>query len=81
MTEIERICRQLESQGLDVNNRHVLVTIESKLPKWIVRDLYCLREAYGTPYDVTMLRKIVRAKLRASEHSELMCGSLESNTG
>ena len=30
------------------------------------------------PYDVNSLRNIVRAKLRASEHTEMMCGSLES---
>ncbi|KAH7689678.1 gag protein [Aphelenchoides avenae] len=79
MTQIERICRILESQGLDIDNEQVLCTIEAKMPQWMLREVYAIREMFPDRYNVKALRNIIRAKLRISEASEFMSGTLDSH--
>ncbi|KAH7702464.1 Pao retrotransposon peptidase family protein, partial [Aphelenchoides avenae] len=78
MGQIERICRILESQGLDIENEQVLCTIEAKLPKWLLREVYGLKAMYPDRYNVKTLLSIINAKLRVSEASEFMSGTLDS---
>ncbi|KAH7710700.1 Integrase core domain containing protein [Aphelenchoides avenae] len=80
MTQIERICRILEGQGLDIDNEQVLCTIEAKMPQWMLREVYAIREMFPDRYNVKALRNIIRAKICISEATEFMSGTLDSHT-
>ncbi|KAH7722839.1 Zinc knuckle family protein [Aphelenchoides avenae] len=48
------------------------------MPKWMLREVYAIRDMFPERYNVTTLRNIIRAKLRVSEASEFMSGTLDS---
>lgn len=76
--QIQRICRILQSQGIDVENDQVLITIESKIPKWLLREVYNLKLSLREKYDVATLLEIIEMKLKLSEDVDDASGSMNT---
>lgn len=67
--QIERICRQLEDSGEDVEHQQIVMVIESKLPHWLLKEIY--RQKLTDPsWSVKKLREYVNSVLYAQECME-----------
>lgn len=63
VAEVERVLRILESHNQDIDHELMLATVESKLPKFLLKEISDIRLLLRDQWSLKMLRKVVADKL------------------
>uniref|UniRef100_A8NPB2 Gag protein, putative n=1 Tax=Brugia malayi TaxID=6279 RepID=A8NPB2_BRUMA len=75
---MERILRQLEAIGENVEQPTIETIIESKLPNWILNQVYQQKEEDGQ-WSVTKLRQLLRKTINRNDQQIRGTASAEKN--
>ncbi|KAH7694706.1 gag protein [Aphelenchoides avenae] len=73
MQELEKICRQLEQLGEDLDQKQILVNLESKLPLNVLPEIAKAKNSGGT-WTTKELREILKRAVELQETIESMSG-------